>query len=135
MEWHTVVAISPSSAGTVVVILVEESSTARVTLRDTLFIGGGIHLNTRGVALQQGLILDSPSDNIDIDRLVREPIEAGQFGYPFVERPPHGRLDLFPLCLGHRLGGVPPHAIVDFALAVDDLVVSVVAESERVAVG
>ena len=85
LRWHTIVTIRPSSTSAVVIILMKETSTARITLRNSLFIGSSIHLNTRGIALQQTLILDSPSDHIDIHRLVREPVEPGQFTNPLVE--------------------------------------------------
>lgn len=126
---RTVVAGSASRASAVVVVLVEEAAALLAALRDALGVGVGVDLDAGDVALEDGLVLDCPAHDVDVDGLVRELVEAGQHGDPLVERLAHGGLGLLAHLGRHGLGALPAHAVVDLALAVHHLVVAVVLEA------
>lgn len=124
-----------SLATSIVAVLVEEAAAALGALRDALAVLVGVDLDLADVALELALVLDGPANNVDIDRLVREAIEASKHADPLVVLLPERGLDLGALRSSDGCVALPADAIVDLALAGDDLVVAVVLEAERVGVG
>lgn len=127
-------AVGAGGALAVVAVLVEETAAALVALGDALGVGGGVDLDASRV-LEQRLVFDGPADDLDADGVVRPAVEAGEGVDPLREGLLGGGLDGLALGGGDLLGRVPAHAVVDLALAGNDLVVAVVLEAEGVAVG
>lgn len=140
-------------AGAIVVVLVEEAAARRVALRDAPAVAVGVDVDARRRALQEVLVADGPADDLDGDAGVGELVEADQPLHPLVVLGLQDRGDLVALGFCHRGAGLPADAVVDLSgkeAGVSDtlgrqrivslpfvgnqLVVSVVLESKRVAI-
>ncbi len=127
--------VSAGPAASVVAVLVEEPSTALCALRNTISIDISVDLNAADITLELVPVLDGPANNVDIDSLVWETFKSGEYADPLVVLFPESVLDLGALRGSHPSITLPAHAVVDLALAGNDLVVAVVPEAERIAVG
>lgn len=112
----------------------EEAPTALRTLRNPLGVFIRVDLDATDVAFQNGLILHRPADDVHIDRLVGELVEASKHRDPLVELLADRCLDLVALLKSNFRSAFPAHAVVDCALAGHDLVIAVVLEAKRVGV-
>lgn len=139
-------------AGAVIIILVEEAAARRVALRDPAAVAVGVDVDARRRALQEVLVADGPADDLDGDARVGELVEADQPLHPLVVLGLQDRGDLVALGFCHRGAGFPPDAVVDLSgkagvsgalgrqratllpFVGDQLVVSVILESKRVAI-
>jgi hypothetical protein len=120
---------SASLTISIVAVLVEETPAALRTLRHTLTINIRVNLNATNVALELVLVLDCPPDNLQIDRLVGETIEASKHTDPLVVLLLQRSLDASTLRRSDTRITFPTHAIVNFALSGHDLIEAIVIEA------
>ena len=113
-EAVVIVALRASRALAVVAILVEEPAARRSALRDTLSVGVGIYINTVSRALEEGSILDGPTDDLDVDLGEGEGVEAVKVREPLLVLLAQRCSDLAALGFGDRRAGLPANAVVDF---------------------
>lgn len=70
---------------TVIPVLVEEPSTPRIALGNPAFVRGGVDVQSRGVAFQEGPIAHGVADDVHLDRVIRKAVEPGEPSDPLVE--------------------------------------------------
>lgn len=141
-------------AGAVIIILVEEAAARRVALGDPAAVAVRVDVDAGRRALKEVLVADGPADDLDGDARVGELVEADQPLHPLVVLGLQDRGDLVALGFCHRGAGLPADAVVDLSgkkeagisgtlgsqrvvsspFVGDQLVVSVVLESKRVAI-
>jgi hypothetical protein len=97
----------------VVSILVEETTTLGGALGGTFAVGVCVDINARRRALEEVLVTNSPTYNIDLDVGVREVVEAVQPLEPFLILLVGDSGNLGPLSLCYGSAGLPADANVD----------------------
>lgn len=122
--------LAPGAAAVVSILVVEEAAALFGALRRALTVGIGVDVDPVSRALEQTLIVDRIANNIYIHRAVRKPVVPGEHIDPLLEAALHRRLDRGAVRLGQGVARLPAHAVVDLALARDNLVVAVVLEVE-----
>lgn len=134
-EGVIVVSLSASGAATVVTVLVEETAALLGTLGNALGVSVGVDIKTLSRTLEKALVLDSPSNDIDLDFFIWKVIVTGNPLHPSTIRVLERTGDFGALLSSHRSARLPANADVELALSSDDLVPAVVLEAECVAVG
>jgi hypothetical protein len=116
-ERHVVVAAYSSWTGAIVVILMEKTATSGVTLWNTVTVGSGIDIDTRGRTLEEVRIFGGPPNYTDRYIAVWPTHESNEIISPFpdifLERVCNG----CTLGLGHRGTRVPADTEVKFPAA------------------
>lgn len=115
-ERVVVVALRAAGALAVVVVLVEEATAGLGTLRDALGVGVSVDIDAVSRALEEGLVLDGPADDLDGDLLEGEAVEAVGPLEPALVLVVEDGGDLGAVGLGDGGVGLPPNADVDLAV-------------------
>lgn len=134
-EGLVVVSVGTSGALAVVAVLVEEATTLLRALGDTLAVDVSVDIDAGSRALEKALILDGPSDNVDLDVGVGEVVEAVEPLEPLVVLRLEKAGNLLAVGGTDGLVRLPSDAHVQLALAGDELVPTVVLEAHGVRVG
>ena len=109
-------ALRAAGALAVVVVLVEEATAGLGTLRDALGVGVSVDIDAVSRALEEGLVLDGPADDLDGDLLEGEAVEAVGPLEPALVLVVEDGGDLGAVGLGDGGVGLPPNADVDLAV-------------------
>lgn len=112
-----IVALRAAGALAVVVILVEEAAAGLGALRDPLGVGVGVDVDAVGRALEEGLVLDGPADDLDGDLFEGEAVEAVGPLEPSLVLVVEDGGDLGAVGLGDGGVGLPPDADIDLAVS------------------
>lgn len=96
--------VSAGLTAAVVAVGVEEAATGLGTLRNTIGVGVSVDINAGSVALEQRLVLHSPSDNTDFNSVIRPAVESSKTGNPLIIVGAGGFGDLLALSGSNGLG-------------------------------
>lgn len=106
------VAISTTRALAVVAIQVSFAVATNIALRDAISILVGVNVDAIGGTLEQALILDGPTNNIDVDFCVGKAVVAVHPLEPLLVLGIVGAGDLLTLSLGDLGGRIPSYTDV-----------------------
>lgn len=133
-ERLVVVSVGTTGALVVVAVLVEEAAALLRALRNTLRVDVSVYVKASSGALEEALVLDGPSNNVDLDVGVGEVVEAIEPLEPLVVLSLESGGNLLTVGSGDGLVRLPSNAHVQLALAGDELVPAVVLEAQGIRV-